>query len=304
MKKTILILFMFLSALSINAQETIVKILLGDGSNKTYSLNDIQNLSFTKYQSNALLNLYFRNTQTESLAISNIDSINFESEQATVINLVLYTFETTPKKYLLSDIDSLIITINNDFETVTIGSQIWIERNLDVSTYRNGDTIRHAVSNADWIDAYKKKEGAWCYYNNDPATGAIYGKLYNWYAVNDSRGLAPSGFHVASDAEWTTLTDYLGGSSVAGGAMKEAGTSHWASPNKGATNSSSFTALPGGCRNREGSFFDLNTWGYWWSADVTGNSDAWYNYLTSGSTYLNSDSDSMVLGHSVRCLKD
>ena len=109
-------------------------------------------------------------------------------------------------------------------ETVAIGSQVWTKKNLDVEKYRDGTAIRYAESDADWVDAGNKKEGAWCYYNNDPANGAIYGKLYNWYAVNDARGLAPSGYHVPSDAEWTTLSSYLGGESVAGGKMKEKGT--------------------------------------------------------------------------------
>src|SRR5690606_33259564 len=90
--------------------------------------------------------------------------------------------------------------------------------------------------------------GAWCYYNNDPANEIIYGKLYNWYAVNDPRGLAPVGWHIPSDSEWTILTDYLGGFEVAGGKMKETGTTHWANPNIGADNSSGFTGLPGGYR--------------------------------------------------------
>lgn len=100
-------------------------------------------------------------------------------------------------------------------QTVTIGTQVWMTKNLDVATFRNGDPIPQAKTNEEWEKAGKNEQPAWCYYNNDPANGAKYGKLYNWYAVNDSRGLAPSGYHIPSDAEWTRLTDFLGGEKVA-----------------------------------------------------------------------------------------
>ena len=105
-------------------------------------------------------------------------------------------------------------------QTVTIGTQVWMTKNLDVSTFRNGDTIPQAKTTEEWKRAGENQQPAWCYYDNDPANGAKYGKLYNWYAVNDSRGLAPVGYHVPSDAEWTKLTDFLGGESVASTKMK------------------------------------------------------------------------------------
>jgi len=129
--------------------------------------------------------------------------------------------------------------------SVQIGNQTWTLKNLDVSTYRNGDPIPQVQDNTAWANL---STGAWCYYLNNTANGTIYGKLYNWYAVNDPRGLAPNGYHIPTDAEWTTLTTYLGGSTLAGGKMKEAGSSHWLSPNTGATNSSGFKGLPGGFR--------------------------------------------------------
>src|SRR5665647_2153473 len=138
--------------------------------------------------------------------------------------------------------------------SVTICTQVWMLKNLDVSTYRNGDLIPEVTDQTAWATL---TTGAWCYNNNDPAVGVIYGKLYNWYAVNDPRGLAPTGWHVPSDAEWTTLSTCLGGDAVAGGAKKETGTTHWTSPNTGATNSSGFTALPGGLRDRTGPFYNV-----------------------------------------------
>ncbi|MEO6542359.1 MAG: fibrobacter succinogenes major paralogous domain-containing protein, partial [Ferruginibacter sp.] len=126
---------------------------------------------------------------------------------------------------------------------VTICTQIWMLKNLEVTTYRNGDLIPEVTDPTVWSTL---TTGAWCYYSNNAANGPVYGKLYNWYAVNDPRGLAPTGWHVPTDAEFTTLRTCLGGNAVAGGKLKEIGTTHWNSPNVGATNSSGFTALPAG----------------------------------------------------------
>ena len=144
----------------------------------------------------------------------------------------------------VSDIDG------NIYKIVTIGNQTWTKSNLIVSRYRNGDPIPQVQDPSQWANL---TTGAWCYYNNDPANGLIYGKLYNWYAVNDPRGIAPIDWHVPSDAEWTILTDFLGGINVAGGKMKakgtiEEGTGLWISPNFEGANSSGFTGLPGGGR--------------------------------------------------------
>ena len=144
--------------------------------------------------------------------------------------------------------------------TIVIGTQQWMEKNLDVLTYRNGDIIPQVTDPTAWAAL---TTGAWCYYNNDVANGAIYGKLYNWYAVNDPRGLAPTGWHVPSDAEWTTLETTLGGDPVAGGKMKVAGTTRWTTPNTGATNESGFAGLPGGTRNNNGTFSNVGSNGYW-----------------------------------------
>lgn len=130
------------------------------------------------------------------------------------------------------------------YEYVQIGTQKWMTRNLDVIRYRNGDPIPEVKDFTEW---YNLTTGAWCYYNNDIKNGAIYGRLYNGYAVADNRGLAPVGWHIPSNTEWNTLASTLGGTSVAEKEMKEAGTMHWVEPNTG-TNSSGFTALPGGAR--------------------------------------------------------
>ncbi|MBM2817187.1 MAG: hypothetical protein HW421_3949 [Ignavibacteria bacterium] len=189
----------------------------------------------------------------------------------------------------------------NNFESVTIGTQVWMSKNLDVSTYRNGEAIPHVTDQTAWGNL---TTGAWCYYNNDANNGTTYGKLYNWYAVNDPRGLAPAGWHVPSDAEWTTLTTYLGGESVAGGKLKETGTAHWNSPNTGATNESGFSALPGGWRSNYGAFFYVGNYGYWWSATESDGTNAWLRDLGFDSADIYRDGYSKGDGFSVRCLRD
>ena len=185
--------------------------------------------------------------------------------------------------------------------TVTICAQVWMTKNLDVTTYRNGDAIPQVTDPIQWTNL---TTGAWCYYNNDAANGPIYGKLYNWYAVNDVRGLAPTGYHVPSDAEWTTLETCLGGSSVAGGAMKEAGLMHWLSPNTGATNSSGFAGLPGGLRDFNGTFKVIGSNGVWWSSTETNTSYAWYRLLYYDNGVVFSSNFNKPFGFSVRCLRD
>lgn len=155
------------------------------------------------------------------------------------------------------------------------------EKNLNVSRYRNGDTIPQVKNAAEWAAL---STGAWCWYKNDSANGRIYGKLYNWFAVYDPRGLAPAGWHIPGDAELTALTTFLGGELVAGGKMKssgtiEAGTGLWHAPNTDATNSSGFTAFPGGYRNDDGSFYGIGGYGGWWSSTYLGTRSAWYRDL-------------------------
>ena len=196
----------------------------------------------------------------------------------------------------------LIFTTDSLLTGVNICSQLWMSKNLDVSIYRNGDPIPRVDNSTTWAGL---TTGAYCYYNNDSATyAAVYGKLYNWYAVNDPRGLVPVGWHVPTDAEWTTLETCLGGSSVAGGAMKETGTAHWVSPNTGATNSSGFLGLPGGWRGSNGTFYEIGRNGYWWSSTEY---DTMYAKVVN--LFYNGSSFGMVVftkgyGFSVRCLRD
>jgi uncharacterized protein (TIGR02145 family) len=149
----------------------------------------------------------------------------------------------------------------NVYSTVAIGNQVWMASDLKTTKYRDGSVIPVVTDNNAWASL---PSGAVCDYNNDASISAVYGKLYNWYAVNDTRGLCPAGWHVPSDSEITSVVDALGGDDIAGGKMKEAGTAHWSSPNGTDNNESGFTALGGGYRNFQGVFKDKNyKVGYW-----------------------------------------
>ena len=196
---------------------------------------------------------------------------------------------------------------NKEKETctlITTGTQTFMDKNLVVVTYRNGDVIPQVADQTAWASL---TTGAWCHYNNDPANDTIYGKLYNWYAVNDPRGLAPQGWHIPTVAEWTCFSISLGGEFVAGGKMKTTGTSRWNSPNTGATNESRFAGLPGGFRcgkNSCGGFGDIGNGGYWWTNAENGSDGAWSRNLYYASKNLISSYGGKSSGFSVRCLRD
>jgi len=194
------------------------------------------------------------------------------------------------------------IIFKSSFSFVTIGTQVWMDKNLDVETYQNGEVIPEIKDPAAWAQSTK---GAWCYYNNDPANGPIYGKLYNRYAVNDPRGLAPLGWHIPIEKEWVILSKYLGGDSVSGGKMKFIGTTRWVSPNTSATNESGFTALPGGFRfDNDGLFGGVGFEGAWLTTAESGSSLNSIRYLTIYSGSLYGGQFIGGGGYSVRCLKD
>jgi uncharacterized protein (TIGR02145 family) len=182
--------------------------------------------------------------------------------------------------------------------SVKIGNQTWMVKNLDVNHYRNGDSIPQVKDPAAWASL---TTGAWCYYSNKSANGKIYGKLYNWYAVNDPRGLAPEGWHIPNESDWTNLTDQLGGYNVAGNKMKS--TKYWKSAKSAATNSSGFTALPGGCRDNDGAFVEIGSVGHWWNSIWSSASTSFARQLDSYGHVLWGDYDNRM-GYSVRCIKD
>ncbi|MBK7695522.1 MAG: fibrobacter succinogenes major paralogous domain-containing protein [Saprospiraceae bacterium] len=195
----------------------------------------------------------------------------------------------------------------NVYHTVTIGSQTWMVENLNTSRYRDSTLIPNVTDNLAWISL---TTGAFCDYENLPSNSKTYGKLYNWYAVTDSHNICPIGWHIPSDAEWTTLTDFLGGENTAGGKLKEAGTTHWQSPNYGATNESGFTALPGGRRNSDGSFENpLNKLGIrydgaWWTSTLFGMHSIWYRSIGYSGIGVGRNDSMETNGFSIRCIKD
>ncbi len=195
-----------------------------------------------------------------------------------------------------------VVFAGYNYPSVVLGNgQEWLARNLQNVVFANGDTIPNVKADADW---FALTTPGWVHYNNDTALQQMYGKLYNWYAITDSRNVCPKGWHVPTKAEWTKLTDYLGNESVAGGKMKATGTSRWQSPNTDATNESGFAGLPGGARSPDGFFSTLRDYGYWWSATASGSTDAWLLNLAynSGTSYLYADNKGNA--YSVRCIKD
>ena len=184
-------------------------------------------------------------------------------------------------------------------DSMYIGKQIWTITNLNVDHYRNGDLIPQVKNLGEWSSI---KTGAWCYYNNDSVNGYKYGKLYNWYAVHDSRGLAPIGWHIPSSSEWGILYNHLGGDTVAGGKMKSYNI--WRIPNSGATNSSNFTALPGGFRELDGTYKLFNYNAYFWNSSQVNNDKSYCIYLAYNYSKLFIEHLDKRCGMSIRCVKD
>jgi uncharacterized protein (TIGR02145 family) len=190
----------------------------------------------------------------------------------------------------------------NVYNTITIAGQVWLKENLKVTHYRNGDAIPLVPGAAAWSAL---TTGAWCNYNNVAGNADTYGRLYNWYATQDARGIAPEGWHVATDAEWITLTDYLGGETVAGGKLKETGTLHWGPPNIGATDEVGFTALPGGYRANNEVFIGLHSIGSWWTSDASTPGFAWANGIFNEAVNVDRGGYyEQKMGFSIRCVRD
>lgn len=183
---------------------------------------------------------------------------------------------------------------------VQIGKQVWMTKNLNVSRYRNGDIIPQVTNATQWANL---TTGAWCYYGNDVTMGAVYGKLYNWYAVNDPRGLAPVGYHIPADGEWTSLTTFLGGEDIAGDKLKA--TTSWNSfPGVINSNSSGFTGLSGGFRAPSGTFTNVGYYNCLWSSSESNETYVWYRFLKYNSGWVDRLSNTANAGFSVRCIKD
>lgn len=204
----------------------------------------------------------------------------------TVALLILISCKDTP-----ADIDG------NIYQKIKIGDQIWMAQNLMVTRFRNGDEIQHAGTAAEWADLGRRGIPAWCYPDGKPENVENEGRLYNWFAVNDPRGIAPNGWHVASDDEWTELTDYLGGAIRAAMFLRI--------DNSFSENiKTTFYGFPSGCRNRNGSYYGAGSYAYWWSSTAADSATAWLrvlNYPKCDIIFMQFDK---IYGASVRCIKD
>jgi len=213
-----------------------------------------------------------------------------------LVNLIL---DNIPND-TVTDIDG------NLYETVLIGEQLWMAENLKVAHYNNGDAITYITSEEHWGSM---DEGQYGVYDDEPTNANIYGNIYNWAVIGDIRGICPVGWHVPSDDEYTVLTDFLGGESVAGGKMKEAGLEHWNYDSDQisleATNESGFTGLPAGHRNtNSGDYIYMGFYGYFWSSTENGSDLAWRRYLLYYSSGVARDTFGKPNGFSIRCLRD
>ena len=214
-----------------------------------------------------------------------------------VISFVMY-FSFSTMAQSVKDIDG------NDYKTIKHGLQEWTANNLNVSRFRNGDVIPEAKTKKEWTSLGSKGKPAWCFFESDPENGKVYGKLYNWYAINDPRGLAPEGWHIPANQDWMTLVKNLLGIDVAG--LKLRSNTGWKSNN--GTNKIGFSALPAGCRNMKADFKGLGTKSQWWSNSEpveVQKSDLIYSLLLNDFTmevgYIKVEKEN---GLSVRCIKD
>jgi uncharacterized protein (TIGR02145 family) len=240
------------------------------------------------------MNLYYKNGNVMIVPIANVDSMYY------VVNS-----STCPST--LVDIDG------NVYNTVVVGSQCWMKENLKTTHFNNGATIASGLTNVQWSST---TSGACTDYNNDTANTSKYGKLYNWYALNDPAGLCPVGWHEPKLTEWNVLIKTIDANAdtncvnctpslTAGGDMKEAGILHWLNPNTGATNSSGFTALPGGVRNGSNGYYSqIDNYAYFWSVSPYSTTTTYYFSIRANDAFITNNNVVNNSGFSVRCIKD
>ncbi len=211
--------------------------------------------------------------------------------------LLTYTFsckKDDDNNNQVKDIDG------NVYHTVTIGTQVWMVENLKTTRYNDGTAIPLVTDSTEWVNLITP---GFCWYNNDAAFKNTYGALYNWFTVNTGK-LAPTGWRIPTDADWTILTTFLGGDSLAGGKLKETGTANWQSPNISATNETGFTAIPGGYRGAHGQFEKNREFGYWWSSTEKYSGYVWSRGIYNDYSDVFRGDVSKNDGFSVRCLRN
>jgi uncharacterized protein (TIGR02145 family) len=280
----------YVYSLAANGYRINKKMLLLDGH--LCQSNSIQShFSGTAGHTESFLKKQISNQYLLRVTGNNIET--YEQQNLEIISNMVLNIKVT--RTTVTDIDG------NVYKTVKIGTQWWMAENLKVIHYQNGDIIPRVIDDSLW-DNYL---GAYCDYNNDITQTAIYGRLYNWYAVSDNRKISPPDYHVPSAAEWQILVDYLGGQS-SGGKMKETGTLHWWNPNTGATNESGFSALPSGFRHPNGTFFYQGKYAHFWSLTEDSyplNACDWHLGYDHSDIYSDCMSGK-AFGYSIRCVKD
>ena len=207
--------------------------------------------------------------------------------------------KTITQNSITPDSDTNRSAFINPLTEIKIGEQTWDAANLQVTHFKNGDLIPQAKTPEAWEKAGSSKKPAWCYYHNDSTNNDKYGKLYNWFAVNDKRGLAPIGWHIASDSEWAKLINYLGGEAIAGTKIKS---NHGWNEKGNGTNSTGFTALPGGYRFRNGIFNAEGYFGSWWTSTEYFTFSSWFYSLRYDDDGIYRSNFGKEDGYAVRCL--
>jgi uncharacterized protein (TIGR02145 family) len=212
-----------------------------------------------------------------------------------------FKIEDEAEKPFKCGFENLLDINGNEYKTILIGTQCWMQENLNVSNYRNGAVIPEVLSSSSWVSL---KTGGMVYYNNLSEENFVYGKLYNWYAIDNKRGICPKGWDLPTNSDWDLLISNLGGDLNAGGKMKSKGTSYWKSPNLGATNESYFNGLPGGNRNEFGDFNNLGISTFWWSANEFDFNNAWFYNINFNFGQIKKINYSKNFAYSVRCIKN
>jgi len=280
---------------------TIQTVFTFDASSSTDNEDSISVLQFRwDRKGDGFWDTFFSTTKTTTYQYNTIGTYTVKLEVKDSGGLVdtttLSVIVTLPSTGTVTDIDG------NMYNTIQIGDKWWMAENLNVTHYRNGDIIPHVPNNETWSNS---TTGAYCNYNNDTNNAMTYGRLYNWYALNDSRNIAPTGWHVSTDAEWQTLVDYFGGDYYAGNKLKESGTTHWGVTQNQVTNESGFTALPGGQRYGYGGVYqNIEEIGSFFTSTESSDGQAWNWQLFSGRGEARHNNMDKEMGHSVRCVKD
>ncbi len=261
---------------------------------------DKPNISFvgSKKLENSNLQKTRESENVTSMLYSTGDQLLFKGTSGNDTTIVVD--KPTQSKTIIFDFIECKDNDGNYYPVVKIGNQFWMAENLRTTKYNDGTEIPEVMNISIWSGL---TSGAYCWYNGDTTVNKnTFGGLYNWYAVNTGK-LAPSGWHVPTDAEWTDLTTYLGGESVAGRKLKESGTTHWTTSNTSGNNEYGFSALPSGGRSYDGTFYNLGNNCGWWSATLDYSSYSWYRSLKYNSNVVYRESASKTNGSSVRCIR-